>query len=1332
MALTQTQVSQLYVSVFGRASEGEGNTYWQTNQDSMVETAAVMLDTDAAKDYFGDTLNDNQAFIEFIYENTLGKTVEDDADGIAYWVAQLDAGTSKADVIVALIDAAQDPVNAGAAQDQFNNRVDVSNYTADSIAQFTGSYADFAAYIDGVDDSAASVATAMAAVDEDADANQPVAGENIWLTSSSDYLTGTANDDFFDAPITQNSWAGGVSNSLSTADRIDGGAGTDTLHAELVPEFYGVTGDNEMDVQPRIQSVEDIKIEAMDVDSAFNDSSVIVDAKNITDVDKIGSYYSDGDLLIENLTTLTADGTARNTDTITITMDHTDNFNHDGDASDLEVYFDEDYLLSDQSVNSQAIYYLLDQDADMDDTDVDGDGVVDLLANINTNGLIFTIDGGEEMVISFDQALLTDGTILNHEDFVAALQDSLDDLIAAGDVPADTTLTVDYSMTRTTYLDDGSVSSLIPAIVIESESTTGLESVGFAWVEDLSGEFNVYGRLDVDEGVNVNPVAINVELEKVGRDNDGGDLIIGGKHDEGIPDFYVSVLGEDDKPSSLGTITTNTNDLENVYISTHEDYVDGETYASLTIRDGFVDQASVDLVDADNFLGDLILGSDTPVNDLIVLEARGGGNVSFTGLVDGTTAGVDDVLANDGRAYSYSTGSGNDTFAVVLDGDAIDAGGVNPESFAISTGSGNDVVGITSTGGVSQQTMFILDNLSINTGSGDDRVTINGYERFDIATEAGDDYVEITSVNPADGSTGLWNFGATTGVQPFVDRVLYHAELTVSFAGFESTVMVDTDAAGNFVADQLTINAAIIDAIDQSDVLSELLDYDLGASDQFLQITSDFDGANELSIDLFQPTLVAADADAGEVVLSTSDLTSIRQGIINTTVLDSADLENATEIITEFNDGTTANLGDGSLGQTGNDISAAQYDYAFLDADADATADATLEENYSVINTATGDDIVVLHSNDVSANTLVFDSVFNSLTVVNFFDDADRTVTGNHILDFTYYLNNEQDPSDAPTGNTQSVVAIPVTYDGPETAAAGDDLVGNEFTVVKATFDADDTFAGLTASNFLAAINDDDGSADYADIDNDTLDAADSPYGDDFVGTVQDNIVFVENNLNPGEYKVFYLTSDLDADGNVDNDDGDFASADLLGTIDFGASITDDPISEANLWGSDDPTGDGTTTWGSFYLNDVITGDDVVIPGDDDDDDDDDTPDDGDDDLTEVDITNGSSVDADGDDYQFNATLGDTDIFSANIANFEAGDVLNIDDEFLGSANLLFDTTGTTEINFAFGDMVDYTPSFTINLTGFDAAVVADVEAAADSLEALGILDAALGTDWLI
>ncbi len=64
LGLTRTQVSQLYVTLLGRASEGNGNAYWMTDQPNMTATANIMLDTDAAKTYFGATLADNQAFIE--------------------------------------------------------------------------------------------------------------------------------------------------------------------------------------------------------------------------------------------------------------------------------------------------------------------------------------------------------------------------------------------------------------------------------------------------------------------------------------------------------------------------------------------------------------------------------------------------------------------------------------------------------------------------------------------------------------------------------------------------------------------------------------------------------------------------------------------------------------------------------------------------------------------------------------------------------------------------------------------------------------------------------------------------------------------------------------------------------------------------------------------------------------------------------------------------------------------------------------------------------------------------------------------------------------------
>lgn len=169
--LTKTQVSQLYVSIFGRASEGEGNTYWQTNQEDLISTANVMLSTDSAKNYFGTTMNDDQDFIEHIYENTLGKTILDDPDGIAYWVEDLSKGKSRGEVIVSLINAAQEPVNAGNAQDQFNNRVEVSNYVTDNIFDFTGDFDQFIYYIENITHEEITVDLAKEDVDAFVDLN---------------------------------------------------------------------------------------------------------------------------------------------------------------------------------------------------------------------------------------------------------------------------------------------------------------------------------------------------------------------------------------------------------------------------------------------------------------------------------------------------------------------------------------------------------------------------------------------------------------------------------------------------------------------------------------------------------------------------------------------------------------------------------------------------------------------------------------------------------------------------------------------------------------------------------------------------------------------------------------------------------------------------------------------------------------------------------------------------------------------------------------------------------------------------------------------------------
>jgi hypothetical protein len=144
MALTKTEISKLYVSIFNRASEGSGNTYWQT-KGTLAEVANAMLATTDAVAYFGTSLNTNQAFIEHIYKNTLNKDATDDPSGIAYWVNLLDQGLSRGEVVASLVDAvaqyeSSTDETTKAAYDQFTNRVTLSDYTADNFEAVPDDY----------------------------------------------------------------------------------------------------------------------------------------------------------------------------------------------------------------------------------------------------------------------------------------------------------------------------------------------------------------------------------------------------------------------------------------------------------------------------------------------------------------------------------------------------------------------------------------------------------------------------------------------------------------------------------------------------------------------------------------------------------------------------------------------------------------------------------------------------------------------------------------------------------------------------------------------------------------------------------------------------------------------------------------------------------------------------------------------------------------------------------------------------------------------------------------------------------------------------------------
>ena len=298
MALSKTQIAKLYVSIFNRAAEGEALSTWGTQPD-MATAAQLMLDTDAAKTYFGTSLDSNRDFIKHIYLNTLNKTETDDPDGIQNWVNQLDAGVmTRGEVVAAMIEAIDsyapggpkyDPTDAKtvAAYNQFANRVEVSEHMMDTIAHvdvnnLTPYTFKTPSNPNGgltVTDDATTVTSANAVIDN-------LAPHTSLTTSTTDDIAGTANADLFVATVDSLTSGG----TLQATDKINGGDGNDRIKIDAKQSFAGFTTGSMQDV------------ETVDITKNF-DGNFTFSTKGITGANKyiVDSTGHTGNISLTNL-----------------------------------------------------------------------------------------------------------------------------------------------------------------------------------------------------------------------------------------------------------------------------------------------------------------------------------------------------------------------------------------------------------------------------------------------------------------------------------------------------------------------------------------------------------------------------------------------------------------------------------------------------------------------------------------------------------------------------------------------------------------------------------------------------------------------------------------------------------------------------------------------------------------------------------------------------------------------------------------------------------------------------------------------------------------------
>jgi hypothetical protein len=726
MALTQEQVSMLYVAIFNRASEGEGNKYWQNDQPDMVTTANVMLATPDAQEYFGDTLNDNQAFIEWIYKNTLNKTADEDPEGIAYWVNELNNGKTKGEVVTALINAIEqykdsDDPKTKEAYDQFMNRVEVSNYTAEHVEKAPENYKEVLGFNGELVVTADpdTVTQAEAKVDELASSMGSVAGEEFLLTDGPDIITGTSGDDIIKGLVVKNETNGWNVDTFTDEDRVDGGAGNDTL---IIQQTEGSTNKS---VSGMVSNVENIEFTAF--------GSVTYDMSNTTGVENFVNQYSVDDLTLKGAkemdlglksingksTTVNFDGTvyATTNDSINLTLENVTNeakISLNSDTNDIETLnIEAKSAASKVDLGGTAIdgttklVITGDKDLSIDDTDgsqamtkittVDASaftGNLDLdLRNGGDNKLNITTGSGDDSVIVTN--FTKDDTIDLGEGKDLLAIDLTQDVAVAPSLKNIEQIAFRTSGGDNTVNLDGATE--LEEIYMENAQNGGADTLTLIKVGEGVKSVNFVNH-DNTKATSFDNLAL-----VFGNDEavDTLDINFGSVKSSSNP---VPVNMDDNQILTLGEIQLN--GVENININTQNlsKDNDGDTDpsdAGLKI-DEFTAENLVNLtISSDSYVNIGNSLSDT-VKSVDASAATAGIHLNLESVKDSTSAS--------NNAYTVTTGSGSDTLENV---------NVSDSSVTIKTDAGND--SITTTGGKLAEKAKVL----IDAGDGNDTINIS-------------------------------------------------------------------------------------------------------------------------------------------------------------------------------------------------------------------------------------------------------------------------------------------------------------------------------------------------------------------------------------------------------------------------------------------------------------------------------------------------------------------------------------------------------------------------------------------------------------------------------